>query len=114
MAIHHAQPAEVIDLAPLGEQLRARRTTTLIKTDSLEVTRLVLPAGKWLPEHHVPGEITVLCLEGRVVFGAGDIERELSRGHLLYLDGGRPHHVRAVEDSTLLVSIVLTHPGNSS
>jgi hypothetical protein len=46
MAIPHAKPAEVIDIRPLGTKIDGTRTSTLVKTDSLEVIRLVLPAGK--------------------------------------------------------------------
>ncbi len=45
MAIPHATPGELIDVRPLGARLTERITTTLIKTDSLEVLRLVIPAG---------------------------------------------------------------------
>ena len=68
MAIPHAKPAEIVGVLPLGGRLGVVQTTTLIKTRSLEVIRLVLPAGKEIPPHTVPGEITVQCLEGRVLF----------------------------------------------
>lgn len=51
MAIPHAKPAEVIDVRPLGARLRDTQTTTLVKTDALEVIRLVLPAGKEIQRH---------------------------------------------------------------
>ena len=43
----------------------------LFKTEELEVIRLVLAAGKSLPPHKVPGEITIQCLEGRIGSGRG-------------------------------------------
>ncbi len=107
MAIHHAHPAEVIDISPLGENLPAEQTTTLVKTDALEVLRLVLPAGKQIDPHAVPGEITVQCLEGKAVFTARGKEQELTPGQLLYLSGGDEHALRAVQDSSLLVTILL-------
>jgi quercetin dioxygenase-like cupin family protein len=70
MAIPHAASGEVVDVRPLGEGLRRAMTTTLVKTDRLEVLRLVLPAGKEIAEHRAPGEITVHCLEGLVEFHA--------------------------------------------
>jgi len=107
MAIHHARPGEVIDVRPWEDRLRERVTTTLIKTDSLEVLRLVLPAGAHLPPHQVAGEITVQCLEGQVVFDAGGTDRELRAGEMLFLTGGTPHALRAVENSSVLVTILL-------
>ena len=40
MAIPHAKPVETIDVCPLGAELKNARTTTLVKTDSLEVILL--------------------------------------------------------------------------
>ena len=68
MAIPHAKSGEVIDIRPLGSALAQARTTTLVKTKTLEIIRLVIPSGKEIPEHQAHGEITVQCLEGRVAF----------------------------------------------
>jgi quercetin dioxygenase-like cupin family protein len=107
MSIQHAKPGEVIPL-PLGSALRSSKTTTLAKTADLELIRIVLPAGKELPTHKVPGEITVHCLEGRVTFTAAGHDHELAAGQLLYLVGGEPHSVKALEDSSLLVTLLLS------
>ena len=107
MALHHAISTEVITVRPLGPSLKDSKTSTLIKTDSLEVIRLVLPAGKQLPPHHVEGEITVQCLEGRIIFDAEGTEHELAAGQMLYLTGGVTHALRGIEDSTALVTILL-------
>lgn len=61
IAIPYAQPGDVVDITPLGERLLETQTNTLVKTDSLEVLRRVLPAGKQIAPHAVPGEITVQC-----------------------------------------------------
>lgn len=107
MAIHHAAPAEVFDVSPLAGRLRDSKTAVLVKTDTLEVIRIVLPAGKQLPPHRVDGEITVQCLEGRVTFGADGTQHELAQGQMLYLEGGATHELRGVEDSSVLVTILL-------
>jgi quercetin dioxygenase-like cupin family protein len=107
MAIPHAKPGEALDIRPLGAALARSITTTLVKTATLEVVRLVLPAGKEIPTHRVSGEITVQCLEGRVAFTAGDATQELAAGHLLYLSGGEPHALRSIEDASVLVTILL-------
>jgi quercetin dioxygenase-like cupin family protein len=109
MAIPRAKSAEVIDIISLGAKIDIVQTTTLVKTDSLEVIRLVLPAGKEIKRHEVPGEITVFCLEGNVAFQAGDTECELTGGKLIHLAGSVGHALRAVEDSSLLVTILLKH-----
>lgn len=112
MAIPHAKPVETIDVCPLGAELKNARTTTLVKTDSLEVIRLVLLAGKDIKPHEVPGEVIVQCLEGKVAFRTGEVDCELTAGKLIYLAGADQHSLRAVEDSSLLVTILLQHKGS--
>ena len=106
MSIPHAKPGEVVQL-PLGAALGSSKTTTLAKTADLELIRLVLPAGKDIPSHKVAGEITVQCLEGRVAFTAEGKTHDLSAGQLLYLAAGEPHAVKGIEDSSVLVTILL-------
>ncbi|MBX3414795.1 MAG: cupin domain-containing protein [Pirellulales bacterium] len=107
MAIPHARPGEVIDVRPLGPGLTNAQTHTLIKTDTLEVIRIVMAAGKTLPSHAVAGEITVQCLEGRVEFYIDETKRELTAGSMLYLPGSSTHRLHALEDSSVLVTILL-------
>lgn len=109
MAIPHAKSGEVIDIRPLGQRLHETVTSALVKSDELEVLRLVIPAGETIDRHQVPGAITVQCLEGRVIFKAGDVDRDLSAGEMLFLEGGTPHALRAVGDSSVLVTILLRH-----
>jgi quercetin dioxygenase-like cupin family protein len=114
MAIPHAKPGTVVDVRPLGGALANTSTATLIKTDSLEVIRIVMPTGKDIPRHNVPGEITVQCLEVNVEFHIGELKRELTVGTLLYLEGADEHWLHANEDSSLLVTILLTHKASTS
>jgi quercetin dioxygenase-like cupin family protein len=109
MAIPHAKPGEVIDIQPLGAAFAESKTATLVKTDAFEVIRIVLSAGKEIAQHSVDGEITVQCLEGNVEFRIGTLKRELTAGSLLYLEGADKHSLRAIENSSLLVTILLTH-----
>ncbi|MEO6809762.1 MAG: cupin domain-containing protein [Isosphaeraceae bacterium] len=105
MAIQHANPGDVIDIRPLGPALVDTKTAALIKTDHLEVIRLVLPRGKDIPTHLTRGEITVQCLEGRVAFTSHGVRHELEAGQLLYLGAREPHAVLGIEDASLLVTI---------
>jgi len=106
MAILHAQPGEIISVRPLGEQLPSSQTTALIKTAQFEVIRLVLPAGKVIPEHRTAGEITVQCLEGKVNFTTSGVVKLLTAGDLIYLSAKEPHAVEALEQTSLLVTIM--------
>ena len=112
MAIPHAQPGEVIDVRPLANTLASSDTRTLIKTPRIEVIRIVIRAGKVIADHKAPGEITVQCLEGRMIFRTMGQEKELRSGHLLYLSPEEVHSVEAIEDSSFLLTMVLSelHP----
>lgn len=107
MALPHAQPLDIIDVRPLGAGLLDAVTTSLLKTRALQLMRLVLPAGQALPEHSVPGAITVQCLEGETVLTMPTRTCTLSTGQLVVLDGGEPHALKATTDSTLLVTLLL-------
>lgn len=107
MAIHHAAPGEVVDLRPLGPKLKATKTTALTKADRFEAIRLIVPAGTTIDPHAVAGELTLLCLEGRVRLGLTAREIELAAGEWLYLAGGETHSVKGLEDSSLLLTILL-------
>lgn len=109
MALHHAVPGEIIDIKPLGNNIRQSVTSTLLKSRHLQVFRLILPTGKELCDHKVPGEITVQCLEGRVEFTSGGRTQELAAGELLYLDGGEPHALKGIKDASLLITVFLQH-----
>ena len=107
MALPHAQPLDIIDVRPLGAGLRDAVTTSLIKTPTLQLMRLVLQAGLGLPEHSVAGAISVQCLEGEAVVTTPSRTCHLGAGRLVVLDGGEPHAVRAVTDASLLVTVLL-------
>lgn len=64
MGIVHAKPGEAISIAPLGLAFSQARTAALVKTDSLEVLRLIVPAGKEIASHRTRGAVTIQCLEG--------------------------------------------------
>lgn len=106
MAISHAKSGEIIDVGPLGDALPTTKTSALLKSDEMELLRLVLPAGKTIAEHKAPGEITVHCLEGRIRFTALGTPQELTAGQLLHLPAAEPHALHAVEYSSLLVTIL--------
>jgi quercetin dioxygenase-like cupin family protein len=111
MALPHADPGARIDCRPLGDALRATPTHALLKTGTLELVRIVLAAGRALPAHRVSGEITVQCIEGRVWLRAEAGAHLLEAGDLVLLPGGDLNALDAVEDSSLLVTIVLAQAG---
>lgn len=92
-----------------GDKLPDAINTTLLRSQHLQVFRVVLRKGEEFDDHAVPGEITVQCLEGLVDFRIGnDAVKRLVSGQLLYLDGGQPHALEALADASVLVTIY--HP----
>lgn len=109
MALDHAQPLDVINVQPLASQLNDVKTHSLLKTGKLQLMRLVLAAGQSVPEHQVPGEITIQCLEGEAVVSTSGPSLTLVAGELMVLPGGEPHALKAITAASLLVTILL-HP----
>lgn len=107
MAMHHALSGELISIRPLGTAIAKSVTAALYKTQHVEVFRVVLLAGKELPEHQVDGEMTVQCLEGSVEFSIGTTRDVMRSGDLKCLAGGTPHSLRSLQDASLLVTLLL-------
>ncbi len=107
MAISHVTSGEIVDVRAFGSELASHRTSALFKTSTLEVLRLVLLAGKSMPPHKVAGEITLQCLEGLVELTVEGQVQKLAMGQLVFLSGGVMHSLIAIEDSSVLVTILL-------
>jgi quercetin dioxygenase-like cupin family protein len=114
MAIAHLASGEVTNLSPLGNRLNNTPTKAFFKDEHLEVIRMILPAGKHVPTHAVEGPITVQCLEGEVRFRMGETEKTLRPADFIYLSADTPHELFALQDSSLLVTIVLPHSPHKS
>ena len=107
MALHHASSGEIIDLRPLGSRKSESHTSALVKTDSFEAIRLVIPAGGKMAPHQVSGKFTLHCLEGQIRLGLAEGAVELSAHEWIYFDEGVVHSVEGIEDSSLLLTIML-------
>ncbi len=107
MAIRHAASGELIDIQPLGKKLSQTTSSTLVRADHLEVFRFVLTAGQSTPDHKASGAITIQCLEGLVELQAHGSTQIMHTGSLVYLSDAEPHSVNAIENSSLLVTILL-------
>lgn len=110
MALHHAKSGEVVDLRPLGPKLKETKSAAFIKSDRFEAIRMIVRAGAEIPAHEVPGNITLLCLEGCVEIGLDSASIDLKANEWVYLDGGETHSVKGIEDSSLLLTILFDRP----
>jgi len=108
VAIEHAKSGEVIDIAPFGsEQLVNHQSVALFKSKDLEVIRLVMQAKALMPLHHVLGEITIQCIEGVFEVLTDHGSQVVRQYQMLFLQGGEPHIVRAIDPCSILVTIAL-------
>ena len=106
MATHHASPGEIVDLATWAQDVPNEKTKVIVKTNEMELVRLVLPAGKEFADHKVSGSCVIHCITGEVECPAMGATQALTSGQLLYLMPDEPHSVRAVVDSVVLLTIV--------
>ena len=107
MALPHASLLDVVSVRPLGEALIDSFSTSLIKTDRIQLLHLVLPARQDQPPHHVDDECTIHCLEGDVEVVMAGGTRRLGPGQLVVLPGKQKHSLRARADSAVLVTLLL-------
>jgi quercetin dioxygenase-like cupin family protein len=107
MSLHHVSSAEIINVRPLGAQISDAVSSALIKTDHLELMRIVLHADKTVPEHAVAGEVTIQVIEGALELHAGGKVQRMQPGDFVYLVGGTPHALHALQDCSVLMTILL-------
>ncbi len=108
MALPHAQPLDIIDLRPLGADLAPTRSHSLLRTDKLQLMRIVLLAGQGLPTHQQAGEVCLQCIEGLLVVNTSAGDKVLQPGYAIVLPPGAQHALKAEQDSSLMV-LMLQH-----
>ena len=99
-----APASRLLQLGQPGVATEVPQKNVLISTPTLQVVQLHLSAGKQIPPHSAPGEITVQLMRGRVAFHVDDQTHDLIPGTLLYVGTGQTHSLEALEDSRLLVT----------
>ncbi len=101
-------PDRIVHL-PIGAAVGAARSATLMKSAGLELIWLVIPAGKEIPPHRAPGEITLQCIEGHVAFEHDGHAIDLHAGDLLHLCPQESHALKGIADSSVLVTRLRLH-----
>jgi quercetin dioxygenase-like cupin family protein len=71
----------------------------------LRQTLIAMKANETLAEHQNPGEATVQVIQGRILLTAGEEEWSGWTGDLIIVPD-EPHSVTAVEDSSILLTVV--------
>jgi len=120
MSLSNAKPdscvncGEVVDLG-LTPDAHSSLTTTLVQSDDLQVTRMVMHAGQELPPQRSVGDVTVQCLSGHVKISLIDESTpdevdepiDVAAGQLVYLSAKTQHSIQAVDDAVLLTTMVV-------
>ena len=110
MAQPHAQSGQIVSVRTLGAQLAQSSSTAILKAGQLEVMRIVLHAGRSMPEHMTRGEATVQCIEGEVEFQGHSGAQRMHPGDFVHLEPRALRALKAVQDASLLVTLCL-QPG---
>jgi quercetin dioxygenase-like cupin family protein len=113
MALPHANLLDVISVGPLGSTLQGAVSTSLLKTERLQLQHLILPARRNQPEHQVDDECTIQCLEGDIELQMPGGTRRLGPGQLIVLPARQRHALSARVDSAVLVTLLL-HDGDAA
>ena len=113
MEMPPAKPGQIVFLHPLTASGETSSLTTFVKTPQVAVIQLIVPAGRDVPTHEVQGELIIHCLEGLFALSTLGKAYELKAGQLLHLLIDEPFSIRAIEDSSLLVTIVAAKTGGS-
>lgn len=104
----HIQSGEVVNLATLKGDMEVDASYALVKTEDMEVIRMVLHEGKTIDEHSVEGEMSVQCLKGHILFTVDGQEVVLTEGDWLYLEKKQRFSYSTKSDTILLVTILFT------
>jgi quercetin dioxygenase-like cupin family protein len=109
MSLPHAHSGDVINIRPFRNNLKQAISSALVSNDRLEIMRLVLETGKTIPPHELAGEVTIQCLEGAVELQTPHKVQRLEEGEMVYLAGGEPRALHALEDASVLMTILGRH-----
>jgi len=107
MALQHAVSGEVVTLHRITDA--DAKTVALMKTPSFETVQLVLREGEHIPGHAVAGSLSLYCIAGAAEIALDGGERRLDAGDWLYLEPQARHAVRALTDTSLLLTILFDH-----
>lgn len=97
-------------LEPFPDKPRAQN---VLRTDSAHVVLFEFAAGQELHEHTAHHPVLVQCLAGHVELLVGDERADLRPGDLAHLPRMVTHAVRALQDSTMTVTMLVAGTGES-
>ncbi len=96
---------ESLRLAESWKRKMGRSSKTLLNSPACGILLIAMKQNTETKEHRVDGRITIQTLVGRLRLKLSDRTVEVPAGHLLMLDRGIAHDVRAVEESVFLLTM---------
>ena len=107
MVNQESEHGTIVELKTLEPSLRGHEKTVLVENDNLRIVQFAIPGGSGIPRYEAHGIMILHCLAGRLSVTAMDRSRVLRSGQLLHLAVREAFSVSALEDSSLLATIVL-------
>ncbi|MEM0518068.1 MULTISPECIES: cupin [Aequorivita] len=96
-------------LASLVKELEYHETRptiqVLMETETGKEIRIAFKEGHVMKEHKTPFPIVVEVFEGSIEFGINGVIHNLQKGDLVALEGGVPHDLKALQTSTVRLSL---------
>ena len=81
------------------------KTEMILESSFTKEIRIVLQKGAVMKEHKTPYAIVVHVLSGKVDFSIGKETHPIVAGDILSLEGNVVHELRALEDSTVRLTL---------
>jgi len=106
-------PGEAIDIQTFPAAPHTSQKIDLVKTHDMELIQFLIPAGDGIPTYKAQGELILHCLQGRVVVSDCKNRHKLNSGQLLYFSTNEPFSIHAIEDTSLLATILTAKQGRS-
>ena len=82
-----------------------RNAITVFKTNGLRIVLIALHEGAEMTRHTANGIISLQVLEGQLQFNTDTQSVELNKGQMLTLHERIPHSVRAIKETTFLLTL---------
>ena len=116
MALHHAAPGEIVNLATWADDIRGDHSKAIAKTREVELARLVMRDGDIMEEKHVDGPMVIHCLSGCLEVRALGLTQRVGGGELLYLPPAETFTIKPVREALVLVTFIfyLSGPGGGT
>lgn len=110
-----AGPVQKVGLAEAIARLRAEphaatsghRQVALVRRGPVSLILFLFETDGFLKEHRTEGEVTIHVLSGWLEVTVDGERTELAAGELLSLAPGRPHGLRALAPSEMLLTVCL-------